>query len=184
MKQKSSLTRFFIKHAASAALLLSFGGAAAYAQPAHVHMTVSGSAAASTINLQPGTPASEYQLTGNGNLGAFTLRVTSASGAPQQSTTCSGSTKLYAPVVAGAAVARFENGDMLTVNLTGGDDCIDFAANHAICTRVFQMTGGTGRFSNASGGTITLIMTVVPILVDGSNNPVFFAVTGTVTGTM
>ena len=184
MKQKSSSTRVLIKHFATAALLLSFGIAAAYAQPGQVNLTVSGSAAASTINLQPGTPASEYQLAGNGNLGPFTLRVISASAAPQQSSTCSGSTKLYVPVVAGAAVARFENGDILKVHLTGGNDCIDFAAGQAICTRVFQITGGTGRFNNTSGGTITLIMTVVPVLGDASNNPVFFAVTGAVTGSM
>jgi hypothetical protein len=184
MKQKSSSTRVLFKHVATATLLLSLGVAAAYAQPGQVNIAVSGSAAASTINLQPGTPASEYQLEGNGILGGFTLRVISASGAPQQSTTCSGSMKLYVPVVAGAAVARFNNGDILKVHLTGGNDCIDFAAGQALCTRVFQITGGTGRFHNASGGTITLTMTVVPVLGDASNNPVFFAVTGAVTGTI
>jgi hypothetical protein len=184
MKHKSSSTRFLIHHVATAALLLSFGIAAAYGQPTHVNMTVSGSAGASAISLQPGIPASEYQLAGNGNLGPFTLRVISASGDPQQSASCSGATKLYVPVVSGAAVARFENGDILKIFLTGGNDCIDFAANHAICTRVFQITGGTGRFSNAPAGAITLTMTVVPILADLSNNPVFFAVTGDVTGTL
>jgi hypothetical protein len=88
------------------------------------------------------------------------------------------------PVVAGAAVARFENGDILKVHLTSGNDCVDFAAGQAICTRVFQITGGTGRFNNTSGGTITLIMTVVPVLGDATNKPVFFAVTGAVTGSM
>jgi hypothetical protein len=173
-----------MNYAGTAALLLGFGVAAGYAQPRQLNLTVSGSAAASTINLQPGTPASEYQLTGNGNLGPFTLRVVSAGGAPQQSSTCSGPMKLYIPVVAGGAVARFENGDLLTVILTGGNDCIDFEAGHAICTRVFQATGGTGRFNNASGGNITLIMTVTPALADTSNHPVFFTVTGAVTGTM
>jgi len=184
MKQKSSPTRL---HVATAALLLSFGVAAAYAQPGQLNMTVSGTAAASAVNLQSGTPASEYQLAGDGNLGPFTLRVISAGGTPQESTTCSGPMNLYVPVVTGAAVARFENGDILKVNLTGGDDCIDFAANQATCTRIFQMTGGTGRFKGASGGaggTITLIMTLMPVLADDSNTPVFFAVTGVVTGTM
>jgi hypothetical protein len=178
MKQKSNATRDLMKHIATAALLLTFGVAAAYAQPGQVNMTVSGSAAPSTVNF------AEYQLAGNGNLGPFTLRVLSAGGAPQQSSTCSGSTKLYMPVVAGAAVARFENGDILKVHLTSGNDCVDFAAGQAICTRVFQITGGTGRFNNTSGGTITLIMTVVPVLGDATNKPVFFAVTGAVTGSM
>ena len=184
MKQKSSSTRFLFKHVATATLLLSFGVAAGYAQSGQVNMTVSGSALASTVNLSPGTPASEYQLTGNGNLGSFTLRVLSAGGAPQESTTCSGPTKLYLPVMTGAAVARFENGDILRVQLTSGDDCIDFAANQAICTRTFQIMGGTGGFNAASGGTLTLTMTLTPVLANDSNNPVFFAVTGTVTGTI
>jgi hypothetical protein len=184
MKQKSNATRDLMKHIATAALLLTFGVAAAYAQPGQVNMTVSGSAAPSTVNLQPGKPIAEYQLAGNGNLGPFTLRVVSAAGAPEQSSTCSGSTKLYMPVVAGAAVARFENGDILKVHLTSGNDCVDFAAGQAICTRIFQITGGTGRFNNPSGGTITLVMTVVPVLGDATNKPVFFAVTGAVTGSM
>ena len=184
MKQKSSSTRL---HVATAALLLSFGVAAAYAQPGQLDMTVSGTAAASAVNLQSGKPASEYQLAGDGNLGPFTLRVISAGGTPQESTTCSGPMKLSVPVVTGAAVARFENGDILKINLTAGDDCIDFAANQATCTRIFQMIGGTGRFKGASegfGGTITLIMTLMPVLTDDSNTPVFFVVTGVVTGTM
>ena len=182
MKEKSTSVR--IKHVATATLLLIFGAASAYAQPSHVSMTVSGSAAASTVNLQPGVPASEYQLAGNGNLGPFTLRVISAGGTPQQSSSCSGPLKLFIPVVAGGALARFENGDLLTVLLTGGSDCIDFAAGHAICTRVFQVTGGTGRFDNTSGGTLTLVMTVKPALGNASNSPVFFSVTGTLTGTL
>jgi hypothetical protein len=182
MKQKSSTIRELMKNVATAALLLGFVAAAANAQPGQVNMTVSGTAVNSTVNLQPATPASEYHLEGNGNLGPFTLRVINGSGAPQQSSTCSGSTKLYIPSAGGAAVARFENGDVLKFRLTGGNDCIDFLANQAACTRVFQIIGGTGRFNNTSGGTVTLTMTVVPVLVDGSNNPVFFAITGVVTG--
>jgi len=182
MQQKSSSTRMFTRHAASAALLLSCGIAGAFAQPGQLNMKVSGSTAASTVNLQPGTPASEYQLTGNGDLGRFTLRVISAGGAPQPSATCSGPTKLYVPVVAGGAVARFENGDLLTGRLTQGSDCIDFAAGHAVCIRVFQVSGGTGRFNNTSSAMITLTMTVTPVIGDSSGNPVFFSVTGAVTG--
>lgn len=184
MQRKSTTTRVLFKQVGTAALLLSFGVAAAHAQPGQVNMTVSGSAAASTINLQPGTPATEYQLAGNGNLGPLTLRVISASGVPQQSITCSGPSKLYIPVVAGGAVARAENGDILKLQLTGGNDCIDFAAGHAVCTRDFRVLGGTGRFDNLPGGAITLTMTVVPVLGDASNNPVFFAVTGVVSGTI
>ena len=84
--------------------------------------------------------------------------------------------------MAGAGVLRSWDGSLLTVNLTGGGDCIDFSANQALCTRIFQITGGTGRFKNASG-SLTLTMTVVPLLADTSSNPVFFSVTGEVKGT-
>jgi hypothetical protein len=183
MKQKSSSTRVRMKQLATAALMLNFGITGMYAQQGPVNMTVSGSTVSSTIDLQPGRPASEYQLAGTGALGQFTLRVVSASAAaPQLSSTCSGPTKIYFPTVAGAAVFRFDDGGLLKVNLTGGSDCIDFAAGQAFCTRVFQVTGGTGRFQNASSGTITLTMTVVPVLANASNSPVFFSVTGAVTG--
>ncbi len=171
-----------MRHIVTAALMLNFGVAGIYAQPGPLNMTVSGTAARSTISLQ-GTPASEHQLAGNGTLGQFTFRVISTNmTSPQRSNTCSGPTKVYLPIVAGAGVFRSQDGGLLKVNLTGGGDCIDFAAGEALCTRIFQIIGGTGRFTNASGGTVTLTMTVVPVLADGPTNPVFFAVTGEVTG--
>jgi hypothetical protein len=171
-----------MKHLATAALMLNFGVAGIYAQSAPVNMTVSGTAANSTINLTPGTPASEYNLAGDGTLGPFTFRTVSTS-SPQPSNTCTGPTKLYLATAAGAGVLRSQDGSLLTVNLTGGGDCIDFVAGQALCTRIFQITGGTGRFKNASGSA-TLTMTVVPILGDASNNPVFFTVTGEIKGTV
>jgi hypothetical protein len=95
-------------------------------------------------------------------------------------------TKVYYPVVVGggAGVLSFQDGGVLKLNLTGGGDCIDFAAGAALCTRIFQIIDGFGRFTNASG-TVTLTMTVVPVLADGSPiNPVFFAVTGGITGNL
>ena len=71
----------------------------------------------------------------------------------------------------------------MKVNLTQGDDCVDLAAGQGNCTMTFQITGGTGRFKNASG-VLTLTETVLPVLADASNNPVFFASTGEFTGTV
>src|SRR5580700_8999551 len=76
MKQKSSSTSVSMKHLATAALMLNLGVAGIYAQPGPVNMTLSGTAAQSTISLQ-GRPASEYQLAGTGTLGQFTFRVVS-----------------------------------------------------------------------------------------------------------
>jgi hypothetical protein len=171
-----------MKYIGTVTLMLILGVAGIYAQPGPVNMTVSGTAAASTISLQSGTPASEYQLAGDGTLGSLTLRAVSSSmNTPQISRTCSGPTKVYFPVVAGAVVFRSQNGDLLMGNLTGGSDCIDFAAGQALCIRIFQVTGGSGHFQKASG-TLTLTMTVAPVLADSTNNPVFFAVTGAITG--
>ena len=173
-----------MKHIVTVTLMLNFGVLGIYADPGPVNMTVSGTSARSTISLQ-GRPAGEYRLDGNGTLGPVTARVLSTNmNSPQMSSTCSGPTKVYFPVVAGggAGVFRFQDGGLLTGNLTGGGDCIDFAAGAALCTRIFQIIGGSGRFTNASG-TLTLTMTVVPVLADGSpTNPVFFAVTGGITG--
>jgi hypothetical protein len=83
----------------------------------------------------------------------------------------------------GAGVFRFQDGSLLKVNLTQGSDCIDLAAQEAHCILTFQITGGTGRFKDASG-TLTLTETNVPVLADALNNPVFFASTGEFTGTV
>jgi len=85
--------------------------------------------------------------------------------------------------VAGAGVLRFQDGSLLKVNMTQGDDCVDLAAQQGHCTVTFQITGGTGRFKDASG-VLTLTETVLPVLADASSLPVFFASTGELTGTV
>ena len=71
----------------------------------------------------------------------------------------------------------------MKVNLTQGSDCIDFAAQQAHCVLTFQIIGGTGRFKDASG-VLTLTETVLPVVADASGNPVFFAATGGIAGTV
>jgi hypothetical protein len=154
-----------------------------------VNMTFSGTAANSSINkvLQPNTNNAEYNLTGNGAPGAFTLRLISAgssSPSPTPPETCLGPNKLYFPVDTGAGVFRFHDGSLLYVQVTpGGSDCVDFAAGHALCIRNLRVNKGTGRFKDASG-TLTLTETVVPVLADISGLPAFFAATGGVKGTI
>jgi hypothetical protein len=172
-----------MKHIATAALMFNLSVIGIYAQTGP-NMPVSGTAAASTVSLRPGTTTSEYQLVGNSRLGEFNFRTVSVSiPSPQQPESCSGPNKLSLSTVAGAGVFRFaDGGDLLTVFLTGGSDCIDLTAGRALCIRVFKITGGTGRLENAAGATLTLTMIVSPVLGDSANNPVFFAVTGTITG--
>jgi hypothetical protein len=174
-----------MKHIVTMALMLTLGVASVYAQPHPVKMVFSGTGAPSTVNLQlPNTITSEENIAGNGTLGPFTFRDIRASAAsPEPSSTCSGPNQLYFPSITGAGVFRFQDGSLLKVNLTQGDDCIDFAALEAHCTFTFQITGGTGRFKDASG-VLTLTETDLPVLADALHNPVFFADTGEFTGTV
>ena len=176
-----------MKHIATVALMLNLGVAGVYAQQKPVEMTFSGTAAASTINLQQAnTHTGEENFAGNGTLGPFTFRNISAETASPQSpvpSTWSGPTQLYFVRVAGAGVFYFQDGSLLKVNLTQGSDCVDLVAQQGLCTMTFQIAGGTGRFKDASG-ILTLTETVLPVLADASNNPVFFAATGEFTGTI
>jgi hypothetical protein len=174
-----------MKHTATMALMLTLGIAGVYAQQIPVNMTFSGDGTPSVIDLKhPNTNTSEENLAGSGTHGPFTFRLIKAStAAPQPSSTCSGPTKVYFQDVAGAGLFRFFDGSLLKVNLTDGGDCIDFAANQAMCTLTFQVTGGTGRFQGATG-VLTFTETATPILSDASSNPVFFTETGEFTGTI
>ncbi len=172
-----------MKNLATMALMLSLGAAGSFAQPTPVKMTFSGSSGASTVNLQqPNTTTGEDNFTGRGTLGQFTFRhISSSTSTPQASINCFGPTHLYFLRVAGGGVLRFQDGSLLKVNLMQGADCIDLAAQEAHCTVTFQITGGTGRFKNASG-TLIMTETVVPLLADATKNPVFFTSTGEFTG--
>ena len=175
-----------MKYILAMALMLNLGVAAVYAQHYPVKMAYSGTSGPSAINLQqPDTQTVEENFAGNGALGPFTFRMISAeTTSPQQPpSTCSGPTNIYFSRVAGAGVFRFQDGSLLKVNVTQGADCIDLAAQQGHCTLTFQITGGTGRFKDASG-TLTLTETNVPVLADALNNPVFFASTGEFTGTV
>ena len=165
--------------------LLTVAVTTVYAHDRTVRMTFSGTEGGSPINLQqPNTTTGEADFAGNGTLGPFTYHNVEANGViPQASSACSGATQLYLTTMVGTAVFRFQDGSLLKVNLTEGADCIDLAAQEAHCTRIFQISGGTGRFKNASGG-LTLTFTAVPVLADALNNPVFFVATGELTGTI
>jgi hypothetical protein len=182
-----------MKYIAAMALMLNLGVATVYAHENRVKMKFSGTSAASTINLKqpdpsnfqlPATNNDEDNFAGNGTLGSFTFRnIRAIATNPTTSSTCSGANQFYFQDLAGAGVFRFEDGSLLTVRLTQGGDCIDFTALEAHCALTLEVTGGTGRFKNASG-TLTFTETVVPVLADASNNPVFFAASGEFTGTV
>jgi len=169
------------------ALMFNLGLARVYAQPAPVKMTFSGNGAPSALNLQhPGTTTAEENVAGNGTLGWFTFRNVTAMQAapsPQPPITCSGPLQIYFPRIAGAGIFRFQDGSLLTVELAQGSDCIDLVAQEGRCVLTLKITGGTGRFNNASG-TLTYTETAKPVLADVFHNPVYFTETGKITGTV
>lgn len=174
-----------MKQFGTVALMLTVGVAAAYAQQP-VKMTFSGTSGASAINLQqPGTITGEDNFVGSGSLGPFTFRnITSETLTPQQPpSSCAGQNNLYFVRKTGAGVLRFQDGSLLQVTMTEGADCVDLQAGNARCTLSLQITGGTGRFKDASG-VLTMAETVSPALADALGNPVFFAATGELTGTI
>jgi hypothetical protein len=152
-----------------------------------VKMTFSGTSASSASNLQqPNTISGEDDYAGTGTLGSFTFRLLEADpNSPTLPNPCPGANEIYFVESGGGGAFRFQDGSLLYVQLTRGSDCIDFAAGHAHCIRILQITGGTGRFDNVSPGThLTLTETVVPVVADALGNPVFFVATGKITGTV
>jgi len=174
-----------MKRLAIAVVMVHLGIAAVYAHEKPVKMTFSGTSENSANNLQqPDTRNDEDNFAGKGTLGSFTLRnVRAIANSPSPSGTCPGPNQVYVSEPAGGGVFRFQDGSLLKVNLTQALDCIDFVAQEAHCTLTFQITGGTDRFKDASG-VLTLTETVVPVLVDASKIPLFFAATGEITGTV
>jgi hypothetical protein len=170
-----------------AALMFNLRVASVYAQQEPVKMTFSGNGAPSTINLQyPGATTSEENVAGSGTLGRFTFRNVTAGQAapsPQPPATCSGPTKFYFPRISGAGIFRFEDGSLLTVELTQGSDCIDVVEQEGHCTLTLNITGGTRRFNHASG-TLTYTETAKGVLADALHNPVYFTETGKIAGTV
>jgi len=149
-----------------------------------VKMTFSGTNVATMINLQPGTVTDDEDLAGNGRLGQFTYRELHADAlSPQPSSTCSGPNQFYFPTVTGAGVFRFQDGSLLTVRITAGGICVDFTAVVGHLNLTYQITGGTGRFTGASG-TLTLTSTLVPVLYNASNAAQFLTNMGEFEGTV
>src|SRR5215470_17791603 len=172
-----------MKHMATVALMLNLGVAGIYAQQKSVKMTFSGTMTGTTINLQPDTVTDEEHLAGKGTLGPFTYRELHADTASPQPSSCSDPAQLYFPIVSGAGVFRFQHGSLLTVNITEGAICVDLTAGVGHLTTTYQITGGTGRFKNASG-TLTLTGSLIAVLFDAAGNPKLLTNTGEFEGSV
>jgi hypothetical protein len=170
-----------MKHIAITVLMLTLGVGGAYAQQQRpVKMRFSGTNVATTINLRPGTVTDETHLAGNGTLGAFTFRELHADGPSPPPASCSGP---YFVVVAGAGVFRFQNGSLLTVTVMDGSGCVNPTARNAALTVNYEITGGTGRFTGASGN-LTMKATIASVLRNAANAPALLTNTGKFEGTI
>ena len=186
------------------ALMLNLGIASLSAQqPAEEHsragrvrMRFSGSTLATTLAIAPNTLNHESLVAGHSSLGPFTYRGLWADDpSSQTSDSCGNGFGANFRVVAGGGVFRFEDGSLLTVQLTQGIACIDIAdPAHPVGRQfeTYQITGGTGRFKDAAescGVTaadclLQLTATRRVVLRDSSGAVKFVTFTGEIQGTV
>lgn len=146
------------------------------AQQTPLRMKFWGSNVTSTLTIQPDTNTQEALFTGEGTLGPFTYRELNAHiPIPQTSSTCSGADIRFTK---GAGVFSFQDGSLLTVEIREGDVCLDPTTLNGDLTVTYEITGGIGRFNDASG-TLTLTSKGHPILSGADpRDVVFFTNTG------
>jgi hypothetical protein len=172
-------TRTVARRLVLVALMLNLGVAAAHAEKGHVKMTFSGTNVATTINLQANTVTDETHLAGKGSLGSFTFRELHADGAAPPSG-CLGPS--FA-VVKGAGVFRFKDGSLLIVTVVDGSGCVNPAAGKAALIVNYQISGGTGRFTDTSGN-LRMTPTLMSVLRNAANAPALLTNTGKFEGTI
>jgi len=154
------------------------------ARQAQVKMTFSGSFVPTAIDVQPDTITDEELLAGNGTLGPFTFRkLRTDELAPQSFGACGSGVGPSIRVVAGAGVFRFQDGSLLTVTVTEGVLCVDLDHGVGHLTETYQVTGGTGRFTGASGA-FQAEGTLAAVMFSASNHPVLLTNTGELKGTV
>ena len=146
--------------------------------------------------IAPNTLNHESHVAGNSPLGPFTYRGLWADDPGSQSSGSCGSG--FGPnfrLVAGGGVFRFEDGSLLTVQLTEGTLCVDIAdPAHPVGRQfeTYQITGGTGRFEHAAAScgatagdcTLQLTATRGVVLRDSSGAVKFLTFTGEFQGTV
>jgi hypothetical protein len=173
-----------LKPLALIGLLLNLGVTSAFAQQLPLKMTFSGSSVPTGITVQPNTVTDEELLAGNGTLGSFSFRkLRTDESVPESFGACGDGfgPNLRVPVAGG--VFRFEDGSLLTVNLTDGLLCVDVDHLVGHLSESYQITGGTGRFTGVTG-VLTLTAALNPALFSPSNAVLLLTVTGHLEGTL
>jgi len=149
-----------------------------------VKMTFSGSMIPTAIDVQPDTITDEELLAGSGTFGQFTFRaLRTDETSPIGFGSCGDGSGPSLRVVAGGGVFRFDEGSLLTVNTTDGVLCIDFDHFVGHLTETYQVTGGTGRFRNASG-SLQLTKRLKPVMFSPAGQAVLLTIAGELKGTI
>ena len=160
------------------ALIITFGAANIHADLEQVRMTFSGTTEHGPITVVSGLGTDDETVAGKGSSGDFTYHELLVQTIPP-SGTCAGIVNFQ--ITTGAGVFRFADGSLLNTTVTEGSICVVPGSMpgsvQAKVTETCHITGGTGRFSNASG-TLKLTATWSPVLFDSTMTPVFFAVSG------
>jgi hypothetical protein len=153
-------------------------------QAQHIKMTFSGSMVPTSIEVQPDTITDEELLAGNGALGPFTFRkLRTDETSPESFGICGSGFGPSIRVVAGGGVFRFEDGSLLTVTVSEGVLCVDFDHSVGHLTETYQITGGTGRLTGATG-TLQSTGTLNAVLFSASDAAVLLTNTGQLKGTV
>jgi len=159
-----------------------------------VNMTYSGSITSQKVSAPPvslvaggNSALNEVTVAGNGSLGPFTLHEVAATAAQPTSFGCAApdNSALFTFVKA-AGIFRFQDGSLLTYELKAGTSCIDFTKGFGNSTIIETITGGTGRFKNASGTLTIKVPVSYPVLFDATMTEAVLLVipSGQVTGTI
>ena len=99
--------------------------------------------------------------------------------------TCpNGNAGFQASLVSGGFVIRAEHGDLLFGTFSSGTNCFDFTTNSASFSLEGVFTGGTGKFAGASGGSLTVTGTAVPVVGPDSLGHQFGSVVSRSEGTL
>jgi hypothetical protein len=131
-----------------------------------------------------GAPANLNFLEGNSNLGQFSLQVLDKSVLAEPTTCPNGHPGFAVTLVTGSSVFRFRRtGDLLFVRPTAQATCFDPSTGVSFFREASgEVTGGTGRFANATGTLVGEGISQV-LLRDPAGN--YFAEQhGTITGTI
>jgi hypothetical protein len=170
-----------MKRTVTVVLMLLLTAAASYAQQKPVKMKYSGSELTTTYNIAGNMFSGEEKLTGDGSLGHFTYRALRADG--DNFTITDACPEGDFSVLKGAGIFRFSDGSLMTVNITGGAISVD-ANGLGHLTETYQVTGGTGRFKNATG-ELSLKGTLNVVLLDVTGQtPLLLTNTGEFGGTI